>query len=98
MSKIQKQKKWKTFKKASEKNYIEIHSNISKNPNNKTELLAILEGLKMVDSEKNVKIYSKSEYAIHGIKSNGWENDIDLFSEITTLISNRKGKTKILFS
>lgn len=63
--------------------------------NNRAELSAILEAIKIVKTDENIIINSDSSYSIKGITGvNKIYKNKDLFNEITSLIIKRKGETK----
>lgn len=66
--------------------------------NNRAELLAIIEALRIVKNEDNVIIFTDSEYSFKGIlKFNGRFKNKDLFDIIDNLIKDRKGKTSFRY-
>lgn len=66
-----------------------------KQTNNRAELTAILEALKIVHTNEDVLIHTDSEYSINGITGiNKIHKNEDLFDSIKKIISQRKGSTK----
>ncbi|KAJ3550428.1 hypothetical protein NMY22_g490 [Coprinellus aureogranulatus] len=68
--------------------------------NNRGEVFAIFQALKVAHKQRALTIYSDSEYALHSILTYGHANNVrgwdvtngDLFRDITTLLSQREGR------
>lgn len=74
--------------------YKNISKQIIDTTNNRCELIAILETLKIVGNDQHIIINTDSEYSIKGIqKINKRNKNCDLFDEIDKIIEKRKGKT-----
>lgn len=75
------------------------YKNISKEidgiqTNNRAELTAIIEAMKIVECDENIIVFTDSQYAINGVSAkNKIFKNSDLFEEINHIMAARKGKT-----